>query len=99
MSRRAETTRRGGTATMTQRIRRLGAAVALAVGSSALLAPGPAGALPTGAPKIGMVCTPGNLAGSTRTFNLKTSTGDIQTPDGNSVFMWSYADNDEPDPA
>ncbi|HEX6674289.1 MAG TPA: multicopper oxidase domain-containing protein [Actinomycetes bacterium] len=84
---------------MTQRIRRLGAAVALAVGSSALLVPGPAGALPPGAPKIGMVCTPGNLAGGTRTFNLKTSTGDIQTPDGNSVFMWSYADNDEPDPA
>jgi hypothetical protein len=83
---------------MTQRIRRLGVAVALAASSSALLAPGHAGALPPGAPKIGMVCTPGNLAAGTRTFNLTTSTGHIQTPDGNSVFMWSYADADEPDP-
>jgi FtsP/CotA-like multicopper oxidase with cupredoxin domain len=83
---------------MTQRIRRLGVAVALAAGSSALLAPIHAGALPTGAPKLGMVCTPGNLAGSTRTFNLAASTGHIQTPDGNSVFMWSYANADDPDP-
>jgi FtsP/CotA-like multicopper oxidase with cupredoxin domain len=83
---------------MTQRIRRLGVAVALAAGSSALLAPGHAGALPTGAPKIGMVCTPGTLASGTRTFNLTASTGHIQTPDGNSVFMWSYANADDPDP-
>jgi FtsP/CotA-like multicopper oxidase with cupredoxin domain len=33
-----------------------------------------------------MVCTDGP------TFELVTAAGHIQTPDGNSVFMWSYAD-------
>jgi Multicopper oxidase len=56
----------------------------------------PAHALPVGAPKIGMVCTPGAVSGSTHTFDLQTGTGDIQTPDGNSVFMWSYADTADP---
>src|SRR6266487_807334 len=63
-----------GAATMTHRMRRLGMVVALAAGSAAL-APGHAGALPPGAPKI----------------------GNVQTPDGNSVFMWSYANGDAPD--
>lgn len=38
-------------------------------------------------PRIGMVCTPGGP-----TFDLVANTGDIETPDGNSVFMWSLAD-------
>jgi Multicopper oxidase len=38
------------------------------------------------AAKTGMVCTPGGP-----TFNLVANTGDIETPDGNSVFLWSYA--------
>ena len=49
-------------------------------------------ALPAGAPKIGMVCTPGTVAGGTHTFDLVANTGYIETPDGNSVFMWSYAE-------
>src|ERR671937_2682829 len=84
-------------AEMTRRIPRLGLAVALAAGSVAMLGPGHAGALPAGAPKIGMVCTPGTVSGSTHTFNLVANTGYVQTPDGNSVFMWSYANGDAPD--
>ena len=38
-----------------------------------------------------MICTPGTVAGSTRTFDLVASAGTIDTPDGNSVFMWSYS--------
>jgi FtsP/CotA-like multicopper oxidase with cupredoxin domain len=83
---------------MTQRTRRLGLVLVLAlVVASALLAQGPAAALPANAPKIGMVCTPGTVAGSTHTFNLVANTGYIETPDGNSVFMWSYANHDAPD--
>ncbi len=81
---------------MTQRTRRLGLVAALAAGS-ALLVPVHAAALPVGAAKIGMICTPGALAGTTRTFNLVANTGYIETPDGNSVFMWSYANADTPD--
>lgn len=42
-------------------------------------------------PKTGMICTLGTLSGSTRTFNLVAKTGHVQTPDGNSLLMWSYA--------
>jgi len=102
MSERGATARRGKKATMSerertlQRVRVLGAAAALVAGS-ALLAPRSAEALPAGAPKVGMVCTPGTLASGTRTFNLVANTGYIETPDGNSVFMWSYANGDAPD--
>jgi FtsP/CotA-like multicopper oxidase with cupredoxin domain len=75
---------------MIHRTRSLGLVLALAV-CIALLASGSALALPGGAPKIGMVCTPGSVSGSTHTFELMTSTGYIHTPDGNTVFMWSYA--------
>jgi FtsP/CotA-like multicopper oxidase with cupredoxin domain len=85
------TARRGKKGTMTQKTWRLGAVLALAAGS--LFAVSVRGsALPAGAPKVGMVCTPGSVAGSTHTFNLETKTGYIETPDGNSVFMWSYDD-------
>jgi hypothetical protein len=82
--------------TATRRTGRLGLVVTLLAGSAALI-PGQAPALPPGAPKIGMVCTAGTLAAGTRTFNLVANTGDIQTPDGNTVFMWSYASADAPD--
>src|SRR5258705_10550493 len=95
MSERA-TARRGKKATMTRRTRRLGIVVALLAGAG-ILAPGTADALPAGSPKIGMVCTPGTLSGTTRTFELAAGTGYVQTPDGNSVFMWSYANGDTPD--
>lgn len=81
---------------MRQRTRRLAAAVSLAA-SVALVVPGSATALPAGAPRIGMVCTPGTVSGTTHTFNLVAKTGYIDTPDGNSVFMWSYANADAPD--
>src|SRR5207342_1770368 len=95
MSEQAEM-RRGRKATMARRTRRLGLALALAAGSAVLI-PGHADALPPGFAKIGMVCTPGSVAGSTHTFNLVANTGYADTPDGNSIFMWSYANHDAPD--
>jgi hypothetical protein len=77
-------------------MRRLGLVVALATGSAAALVPGQASAIPLGAPKVGMVCSD-TPSGATQTFNLVAKTGYIQTPDGNSVFMWSYANADAPD--
>jgi FtsP/CotA-like multicopper oxidase with cupredoxin domain len=74
----------------------LPAVIILAAGF-ALAVPGRAAALPVGAPRIGMVCAPGTVAGATRTFNLVAKTGYIDTPDGNSIFMWSYANGDAPD--
>jgi hypothetical protein len=83
---------------MRQRTRRLGLVLALVlVAGSAVLAQGPAAALPANAAKLGMVCTPGTVSGGTHTFNLVANTGYIDTPDGNSVFMWSYANHDAPD--
>jgi FtsP/CotA-like multicopper oxidase with cupredoxin domain len=75
---------------------RLVVAVTLAAGT-ALVVPGHAAAIPADAPKTGMVCTPGTVSGSTHTYNLVARTGYIETPDGNSVFMWSYANADAPD--
>ena len=75
---------------------RLAVVVTLAAGS-ALVGPGAADAIPANAPKTGMVCTPGTVSGTTHTFNLVAKTGYIDTPDGNSVFMWSYANADAPD--
>jgi len=51
-------------------------------------------ALPPGAAKIGMICTVPTTPG---TFNLTAKAGHIDTPDGNSIFMWSYANADAPD--
>jgi hypothetical protein len=47
---------------------------------AAVLAAAPAGAAPTG-----MVCTNGP------SFDLVAKPGYVETPDGNSVYMWSYA--------
>src|SRR6266480_2994149 len=96
MSEQAEMVRRGRKATMARRTRRLVLALALAAGSAVFI-PGHADALPQGFAKIGMVCTPGSVAGTTHTFNLVANTGYADTPDGNSVFMWSYANHDAPD--
>src|SRR5262249_32188060 len=73
-----------------------GIAAALVAGAAWVL-PGPAAAQPPGMPATGMVCTPGTVSGATHTFNLVAKTGYIDTPDGNSVFMWSYANADAPD--
>src|SRR5215475_5540440 len=96
MSEQADMVRRGRKATMARRTRRLVLALALAAGSAVLI-PGHADALPAGFPKIGMVCTPGSVVGTTHTFSLTANSGYADTPDGNSVFMWSYANNDAPD--
>jgi FtsP/CotA-like multicopper oxidase with cupredoxin domain len=96
MSEQAEMVRCGRKATMAGTIRRLGLVLALAAGSAVLI-PGHADALPQGFPKIGMVCTPGSVSGNTHTFNLVANTGYADTPDGNSIFMWSYANHDAPD--
>src|SRR5262249_42241973 len=96
MSEQAEMVRRGRKATMARRTVRLGLALALAAGSAVLI-PAHADALPAGFPKIGMVCTPGTVAGGTHTVNLTANTGYADTPDGNSIFMWGYANHDAPD--
>jgi Multicopper oxidase len=71
---------------MPRRTRWLGSVLALAT-IMALIVPGSALALPANPPKLGLVCLNGP------TFNLVATSGTIQTPDGNSVFMWSYADS------
>src|SRR5262252_2514725 len=96
MSEQAEMVRRGRKATMARRTGLLGLVLALAAGSVVLI-PGHAAALPVGFAKIGMVCTPGSVSGTTHTFNLVANTGYADTPDGNSVFMWGYANHDAPD--
>src|SRR5215472_4139583 len=98
MSDQAEMVHRGRKATMARRTRRLGLGLALALAAgSVVLIPGRAAALPADFPKIGMVCTPGTVSGTTHTFNLVANTGYADTPDGNSVFMWGYANHDAPD--
>jgi FtsP/CotA-like multicopper oxidase with cupredoxin domain len=83
---------------MAKRTPSLGLAVALVAATALTIAvQEDAGAIPAGAPKTGMICTPGTLSGGARTFNLVAKTGHIGTPDGNSVFMWSYANADAPD--
>jgi Multicopper oxidase len=65
--------------TMTKRTGRLGILLALALplwGAATAQAAGP---------KLGMICTNGP------TFDLVAGSGHIATPDGNSVFMWSYS--------
>src|SRR5215469_9636095 len=96
MSEQAEMVRRGRKATMARRTGRLVLVLALAAGSVVLM-PGHADALAASFPKIGMVCTPGSVSGTTHTFNLVANTGYEDTPDGNSIFMWSYANHDAPD--
>ena len=60
---------------------------ALIVAGCALAAPATAAAGP-----IGMVCENGTTsAPNVRTFALTARSGYMETPDGNSVLMWSYA--------
>ncbi|MGW6194604.1 multicopper oxidase domain-containing protein [Kribbella sp. NPDC055110] len=79
------------TSNSSQRMRRPLAVLALAAGLLVPLTSLDAGAQPDAVPPTGMICTPGTVAGSTRTFDLVASAGTIDTPDGNSVFMWSYS--------
>lgn len=43
-------------------------------------------------PKVGVACT--TSVGPNPTFTLNAKTGYIQLPDGNTMFMWSYANGD-----
>jgi len=46
----------------------------------------------TAVPKVGVACT--TSAGPNPTFTLTAKPGYIQLPDGNTMFMWSYANGD-----
>jgi FtsP/CotA-like multicopper oxidase with cupredoxin domain len=93
--------RRGSARGMTARLRRLwwlvpAAAVAVAGG---LRLPVAANYLVAAHPSEGMLCTNGKagLSGttSTRSYVLTARDGYITTPDGNSIYMWSYANGDQ----
>ena len=71
--------------------------VATVAAGAALTGTTSASAIPAGSPKIGMICDPGSVTGTTHTFNLVAKPGYISTPDGNAVYMWSYANADAPD--
>ena len=52
-------------------------------------------AMAIGRPKVAPAAQAGTVICTTGpTFNLETKTGHIQTPDGNSIFMWTYANAD-----
>jgi len=59
--------------------------------ASAALLLGPVWAAPAAATPdpMGLVCTEQPLD-ATPTFDLETTTGYVQTPDGNSLFMWGF---------
>jgi FtsP/CotA-like multicopper oxidase with cupredoxin domain len=76
---------------MTQRTRRLGVVLALTAVSTLGVVALPAATVGAAPPQTGMVCTTGSLSGTTRTFALTANTGYIDTPDGNSILMWSYS--------
>ena len=67
-----------------ERARRPVLALALA-GACALVLSLGAPAAPPPMPTIGIVCTNGP------SFDLYTTTGSIQTPDSNSIFMWGFS--------
>ncbi len=81
---------------MNKRTRWFGLVLAIAI-CAALITPAATYAIPPNSPKLGMICTAGSVAGSTHTFHLVANTDYVQTPDGNSVLMWSYANADAPD--
>jgi hypothetical protein len=72
------------TISVVRRTRRLCLAGAVAA-ASMVYAVYAAPAASAAVPRLGMICTNGP------TFNLTAKSGDIETPDGNSVVMWSYA--------
>ncbi len=47
-------------------------------------------------PPVGIDCTDGVLVGTTRTFNLIATTGYINAPDGNVLFMWGFSEAGKP---
>ncbi len=55
-----------------------------------------AGAAAAQAPREGVVCTAGTLAGTTRTFSLTAQAGYVSLPDGTTAYMWGYAEAGSP---
>ncbi len=47
-------------------------------------------------PPVGIVCTDGVLVGTTRTFTLVATTGYINAPDGNVLYMWGFSEAGKP---
>jgi FtsP/CotA-like multicopper oxidase with cupredoxin domain len=69
-------------------------AVAALVAGTGVLAPGRSAAATTGTNKVGVVCTTSNAG--TPTFDLSTTAGYIDLPDGNTVYMLGYAVTGQP---
>ncbi len=70
---------------MTTRSRKIIIILLLICGLAIMTWSTPVAPVASAAGSIGMVCTNGP------TFDLKTASGHIYTPDGNSIFMWGYA--------
>src|SRR5512133_1837017 len=68
-----------------RRLRLLAAGVLLVTAAAVLAAPSRAQSAISG-PDAGILCD----TDASNNFDLTTKTGYMQTPDGNSVFMWSY---------
>jgi FtsP/CotA-like multicopper oxidase with cupredoxin domain len=92
MSDHTDIERRTRKGTMTRTPRRLGLGLVLAAALATLSSS--AGPVYAAVQKTGMICTNGSLSGTTRTFHLVAKSGHVQTPDGNSLLMWSYANGD-----
>jgi hypothetical protein len=79
-------------------VRRAGVLVALAAASVATTTSYSSGvtsaATTTSTNQIGIVCTTG--AAGSPTFDLTTTTGYISLPDGNTTWMWGYAEVGKP---
>jgi FtsP/CotA-like multicopper oxidase with cupredoxin domain len=69
---------------------RIGIAVAAALAVGTVVALGVPTSHAAGATSEGVVCDPGADNG---VYNLDASAGYISMPDGNSIYMWSYADS------
>lgn len=75
------------TSTLKQRTRRLASSLAVAIASALAGLP-----LMATAGVLGASCeTPSSTGTGTKDFNLVTATGDIQLPDGTTMYMWGYS--------
>jgi FtsP/CotA-like multicopper oxidase with cupredoxin domain len=67
-------------------------AVAVAAAAAGLVPLSPPSARADTAPADGLVCTTGGTTPGQASFLLTAKDGNVLTPDGNSIYMWSYAD-------
>jgi FtsP/CotA-like multicopper oxidase with cupredoxin domain len=66
-------------------------AVAIAATAAGLVPLSPANARADSAPADGLICTTGGSTPGQASFVLTAKDGNVLTPDGNSIYMWSYA--------